>query len=471
LVFVLILGQAGFVGAQQEIHLQSDRVTMNYPDGIHFELAASSDSVIEEVVLRYGTEIQSCQESIAQVQPDFEPAEEVNVEWDLEFLRSGALPPGASLWWQWELRDAAGNTLVTDKQTIEVQDQRHSWKELSEGELSLQWYEGDTAWGRKLLNMAVESLDRLEQEIGGRPPGTIWVVAYPSAEALREALVTSQEWTGAVAFTQFGAILISAPRESEDWLRQALPHELIHLALEKLTFNCQGVTAPSWLGEGLAERAEGGYDETSLDSILEALEAGDLLPLKFLEGSFPAQGMAARLAYGQSYYVVSYLIDQYGAEKMGDLLAALQSGLLIDDALSSVYGFDTYGLDAAWRESLGFEAGDQPPASPGGTATRTAIPTLALWTAIVSATPAPTATPPAGLASTDTPAPAVAAISSPVATSTALQAVNNQANSVAASESEALPGQVPVWIWLLAGAGGLILILFIVFQVKKRSVK
>jgi hypothetical protein len=49
---------------------------------------------------------------------------------------------------------------------------------------------------------------------------------------------------------------------------------------------------------------------------------------------------------------VEYLLDNYGQDKMLDLLALLKQGSTYDEALTEVYGFDMDGLDACWRATL-----------------------------------------------------------------------------------------------------------------------
>jgi hypothetical protein len=49
---------------------------------------------------------------------------------------------------------------------------------------------------------------------------------------------------------------------------------------------------------------------------------------------------------------VEYLLDDYGQDKMLDLLTLLKQGSTYDEALTEVYGFDIDGLDAHWRATL-----------------------------------------------------------------------------------------------------------------------
>ncbi len=159
-----------------------------------------------------------------------------------------------------------------------------------------------------------------------------------------------------------------------------LSHELTHLVVGELTFNCMGVELPTWLNEGLAENNQGKPDQEEVDAVILEIESGTLPGLIEIANGFSADGDRARLEYTQSDLVVEYLLQKDGPEKMSDLLSAFQSGLLTDEALQKVYGLGTLELDSAWRQSLGL-SGSVP--HPETKLTNTLVPTLALWTAAI----------------------------------------------------------------------------------------
>ncbi len=59
------------------------------------------------------------------------------------------------------------------------------------------------------------------------------------------------------------------------------------------------------------------------------------------------------LFYGQSWSLVSFLIDTYGEESFAQLFAEIKRGNTTDTALETVSGFDQDGLDNEWRASVG----------------------------------------------------------------------------------------------------------------------
>lgn len=422
----------------RQIEVTRDEVTLGLPDGLVFNLSAESASEITHASLHYGTNARTCQGGAARQQVEFEPGTAIEAEWEWKFRRSGVLPPGAELWWQWEIQDALGNSLLTERQTLVIQDQRQTWQRVERQEITIQWYSGSSAFAQELLAIAERSLDRLAGEMKLSPTQPVWITVYPTSEEIQEVLIRSTEWTGGVAFTEYGSILIAAAPGETGWAEEVIPHELAHILVRTATFNCRGGSLPTWLSEGLSVYAEGPISEFDRMMVTEALENGELPRLQTLEREFSAYTEAALLAYAQSAVLVDYLIEEYGAEKMSALLSGIQDGNSINESLTQVYDLDTQGIDSAWRISLGYQnlAPISTPLAQRATPTR--VPTLALWTPIVR----PSDTPPGPPGSTSTPAalPAVPSSTPAPASPTPLPT----ASPVSSLASSPLP-----WPWLI----------------------
>ena len=67
-------------------------------------------------------------------------------------------------------------------------------------------------------------------------------------------------------------------------------------------------------------------------------------------GAGPA---GATLAYAESASIVSFLVEEFGWEKMRQLLAAFKDGATNDDALKQAYSFDVNGLELRWKKHIG----------------------------------------------------------------------------------------------------------------------
>jgi len=181
-----------------------------------------------------------------------------------------------------------------------------------------------------------------------------------------------------------------------------------------LTFTCLGFI-PTWLNEGLAMYGEGGPQSMELAQFEQARAADQLLALRSLAGGFSEESDRATLSYTESYSVVNFLIQTYGRDKMTALLIGLRNGATADEALQAVYGFDTDGLEDAWRTSIGAAprvGTSNPTPVPTPTQVPTIVPVGAAPVAPAASTPRPTQVQPTAtpVPATQTPGPAATAV-------------------------------------------------------------
>jgi hypothetical protein len=278
---------------------------------------------------------------------------EANWVWD---MRNASLPPGAEVAYWWMIEDADGNRFETSPEIMHFDDNRYLWQSLAStvpqgGEVTLFWYEGDDSFSQELMDTCEEGLARLTQDIGTHPERSIKIYIYASAGDLQGAMIFPQEWTGGVAFTAFSTIAIGIPPSELDWGKRALVHELTHLVVHQATFSPYG-QLPLWLDEGLAMHNEGELDPVFRSYLQDAILEDKLISVRSLCSPFSAYSEKAYLSYAQSYSLVEYLLDNYGQDRMLDLLTLLKLGSTYDEALTKVYGFDIDGLDALWRGTL-----------------------------------------------------------------------------------------------------------------------
>jgi len=389
--------------------VQSDQAELDFPNTLTFQLQASTAGQVEEVYLEYGTNARSCVVAVARQQAELTPGSPFTASWEWDFKDSSSLPVGAEVWWQWEVRTKSGESLRTERNSLVIEDPNLTWQRVENDQVLVVWAEGSQSFGRQILDLATRSLDRLAKEAGIEPNGKVRLTIYPTFEDLRAARLFAPEWTGGVAFPEYGVTMMGIPLDSGDWMDEVVPHELAHLVTGQRVFNCLGTGMPTWLSEGLSMYSEKAQNEADTNRMVTELKADRLPPLRNLAGGFSANADQTNISYAQSGEVVRFLIREYGPDKMAALLAGIQSGQRINPALQEVYGFDTDGLDNAWRSSLGF-ASTEALVTASPTSARTSVPTLALWTSAAggditpSDTPEPSATPlEVAAAATETP--------------------------------------------------------------------
>ena len=346
----LLLALTPLAYAQEAaIQVQEQGVDSQFREEITAFLTAEHNKEITEVEFFYRL---IGERATARNVAEFEPGETIEASFTINQDRQETyMPPGAEFEYWWKLTDADGNSLKTDPQTYLYLDNRYDFKTLSNDRLTLYWYSGGRAFGEALFKQANVGLDRLEDEIGVTIDRPIKIFIYGSHPDLISALsVAAQEWTGGVAFTEHGVVVLGIGADNLDWGLRAMTHEMTHLIIHQATDNPYN-DLPRWLDEGLAVYNENPdeLDEQFQENFLKAVKQDELFTLQTLSSTFPADSEAANLAYGQSGAVVGFIIRQYGPQAMQELLDIFSEGTLYDDALEEALGEDTKSLDNAFR--------------------------------------------------------------------------------------------------------------------------
>jgi hypothetical protein len=352
---LLLLLSPSLVAAGDDIAVIASDVEIDFPSQAVFTIKAESSANIVDVRLYYQVDKMNYAEVVSEGWADFTPANkiEANWEWDME---NASLPPGAEVTYWWMIEDADGNRFETSPEIVQFDDKRYPWQSLAStvpqgGELTLFWYTGGDSFARELMDTCRGGLARLTQDIGTYPERPIKIYIYASTSDLQGAMIFPQEWTGGVAFTEFSTIAIGISPGELDWGKRALVHELTHLVVHQATFSPYG-QLPLWLDEGLAMYNEGELEPVFHSYLEEAILEDELISVRSLCSPFSAETEKALLSYAQSYSLVEYLLDNYGQDRMLELLTILKQGSTYDEALTEVYGFDIDGLDARWRGTL-----------------------------------------------------------------------------------------------------------------------
>ncbi len=376
--------------AQAAVVATNDRATLDFPNSLTFSVHLKSGTKINQVVLEYGVDQLTCGNVIAQAFPTFTSGLETDAKWTWEMKQTGSQPPGAKIWWRWRVTDADGKESVTDQQSVVWLDNQHPWQTTSGGLLNLHWYSGGSTFGPELHDSAIKSLADLAVATGLKLDAPTDLYIYASTQDMQDAILYEPGWTGGQAFPSNNIVIIGIAPSELDWGKRTEAHELTHVLVGHLTFSCLG-DVPTWLNEGLAMYGQGGLEPDQQTLFDNALKDDTLLPVRSLNGGFSEQSSEANLSYGESYSLVNFLVKQYGQDKMIALLKILRDGSTIDDALKSIYNFDTDGFEDAWRASIGAKPRTIGNASPTATPQPTIVPTyVPVSGAPIGPTPAPT---------------------------------------------------------------------------------
>ncbi len=328
--------------------------SLDPPNSITFSMEGAGERPIEIIDLEFGTDsVFSCAStSYTSARTEFEGENEVLTTWTWDMRRTGSIPPGSVVWWRWRVVDDQGDEYRTPRQSVVYGDDRFPWESHTSENITFHWYAGGPDFGQRLATEVEDRLDVLQ--LGRELEAPVQAFIYESAADVRGAILFAQAWTGGLAFPSQNILLITVDPEDFDRDLPGLVHELAHLLVGEVTFNCFG-DLPRWLDEGLAVYSEGGLPDFQRVALQEAIESRELISLRSLNSSFPASDTGATLSYALSYSLVNYMIDAYGWPKMQELLAVFSEGSTYEAAVEQVYGFDLDSLEDAWHSSLGLQ--------------------------------------------------------------------------------------------------------------------
>lgn len=382
LLVTLSLG-ASTVSAQSAGKIIDHGVTLEFPDRLTFKAHIEDPSTIERVVLEYGVEKLTCGTVTAKAFPDFQAGKtSADVSWTWEMRKSGSEPPGSTIWYRWRVTNKSGGTTLSDRKTLIWLDEENDWQSITRDKLTLHWYDSPRPFAQDLLDSATTSLARLAETTGVTPQSQLNLYIYANNEDMKDAVLYEPGWTGGQAFTSNRIVIIGINPDTIDWGKRTEAHELTHLLVGYLTFSCLS-DVPTWLNEGIAVYGEGGPSKESQDQLKSAVKQDTLISVRALSGGFSEHPDKADLSYSQSYSLVSFLITEFGRDKLLTLFDNMKQGIKTEDALNASYGFGLDGLEDKWRASVGAK----PRRSEGVAATVTVRPTTVPTYAPVSAAP------------------------------------------------------------------------------------
>ncbi len=259
-------------------------------------------------------------------------------------------------WLEGVLQD--GTPFTTPKREFLYEDNRFPWKTRSQPPFRVHWRQGDLQFAQTALNVARDAQLAIKElfPIEGNLPIDIYIYATPGE--LRQVFQDSNpKWVGAHADPDLGVILISVSEGMDQRLQmeQQIPHEMMHIFLYRYHPTAYA-NLPAWLKEGLATTVEF-YPNPDYYTLLEtARQNQSLLSLPVLCQNFPSEAARAYVAYAQSAAIVQYLMDQYGIEKIRQLIDAYGEQLDCEAGFYRTYGFSLAQLEGEWQKARFGEA-------------------------------------------------------------------------------------------------------------------
>jgi Tol biopolymer transport system component len=199
-----------------------------------------------------------------------------------------------------------------------------------------------------------KALAKTQNDINYQIQNRISLIVYNSHNDFQETNVTDEYLTrGTGGFTEPFKNRVVFPFEgSYKKFQHVIAHELVHAIMRDMYYGgtiqnivSRGITLqlPTWFWEGSAEYLSQGW-ETNTDMFIRNAIMSDALPdIQQLDGYLAYRG-------GQSLF--KFISDTYGRQKIGELMAKIQSLGGLEQGLKAAIGINIEELNERWKKSV-----------------------------------------------------------------------------------------------------------------------
>lgn len=309
------------------------------------QIQAASEVIRAAVFFREGSS-ESTHVAIAVLSDGSTIAAEVTEE-----VHALGVEPFTTITYWWQIDFANGDTFLTDPASFVYEDNRFNWQSLGNHKITVHWIEGDLARGQDILNLAKDSILKIQHNLALPALDHVSIYIYPTVGQLQSSIrLGGATWVGGHAQPELRTILLAAPTgvEGQISLERDLPHELVHILLYERMGN-RYHNLPTWLNEGLATLQEGVPNPAYIFELDRAARENTLISMHSLCASFPISEEDALLAYAQSASFTQYMLDIYGVGGVAMLLDAYQEGTSCEGGVQRVYQRPISQLESEWR--------------------------------------------------------------------------------------------------------------------------
>ncbi len=364
LVLILAIGGLLLAVAPMPVAAQTDAVfsdmsaSAEFGQSLSFGVTVESAATIEAAELYWHADGDL---ELSASYPEIEPGTRVEIDHDVD-LSFEYLPPGLDIIYFWRVIDSDGNVTDSEEQVLFYMDNGPDWKSLTNGLVTLWWYSGNQEFGEDILGTANRTIETLASRFEVEADEPIRIVIYGNDDDFMEALPpNSADWIGGQAHPALNMIVAQirpGPGVGSE-IRRMIPHEVSHLILHQATENPWN-SPPNWLDEGLAVYNQETPDSDLPDILDDAVDDGELIPVRALSSSFPLDPDQAYLSYAESHSSVTYIVEELGEAELAELIAIFRDEVSYDEAVEQALGMSVEELDADWKAWLGYEGDSQP---------------------------------------------------------------------------------------------------------------
>lgn len=333
---------------QGGIEVENPSVAVNFGQTITFRAKIKTPIPIQQVALLF----RGVNEDVTRVET-LQVAQDGSVSFTYD-ASLNVFPPFSWIvfWFQATLNDNITHTSAPIQ--FQYKDDRFPWRNITQSNVTVNWYAGDDAFGAAALDAAGAGMLAMNEIIPISLSDPIDIYIYSNITDLQNTLLLGgEEWAGGHANPELGVALVAIAPGTSQFIEMEtkIPHELAHIMLYR-SLGDQYARQPAWLIEGIAAMVEL-YPNPDYARALEiASRNNSLLAFDDLCASFPADAGSAFLAYAQSQSFVAYIRNSFGTSGLTRLANSYSEGFACELGATNALGTPLSQLDARWRESV-----------------------------------------------------------------------------------------------------------------------
>jgi hypothetical protein len=404
-------GRFDRVRAQSTMTFQPTQVQNNFPTGIHFEVQVSDPGVAiqsAQFVYEFASVIESPEDQQTAQSEAGAGALHLQYDW------SGAdYPLGIQLKFHWEVTFADGQKARSEPETYTFADTNFPWEAIQQDEFTLYCHDRESQFCQDLADSASADLTRIERMYGAKFPFRIQIWIYNDMKEIQKWYPEITDESLGVDYPNIGVVAAHIPLEDNGktwmWANRLISEDISHLLFLAVTSDSL-IQIPAWLEAGSAVYSEPNERQDFIDTVMQADTQNGLIPIAKLNACLQDEDQdVMMLAWGESYTIVSFIMDVYGDGGYRRLLSAYTDSLPGKDPFQIAFQLSEDDFEARWQRWLSDPAGVKAAAAqislqnsptPAGTQRESAL----SGTAVPSeSTPTPAPTRPAQATATPTP--------------------------------------------------------------------
>ena len=237
-----------------------------------------------------------------------------------------------------------------------VQYEKFEWRYVQSTHFDVYYY-GEKNY--ELAEFAAKSIEsaykQLSEDFDHEISNRITLIIYDSHNDFSQTnvvnLPTNAEGIGGVTDKMKNRMTVPFAGDYADF-RRTLHHELVHAVFNDMFYggtinsiirNNIQLVFPLWFEEGLAEYTALGWDTNTDMYIRDAVINNYLPPIPYLSGYYSYRG-------GQAVW--NYIVEQYGRQKIGEILQRIKTSRSVEYGLQQSIGLNIEELSKVWQDAL-----------------------------------------------------------------------------------------------------------------------